>query len=164
MGRPVRPRGSLDEVGTTACSEIDAACYVRPSVETVARLWDSHGWEACVERWAWLGRSAIERMAADGRRVLRARAGEAPTRNVRRKTTVEQEEAICAMAMAQGVHRASMAHGLRSTFVYRLLRERGVTEMPRLSTEERLRLNTASMAAARAARWANHFNSERTAA
>lgn len=152
MSRPVRPRGSLDEVGTTKCSEIDAACYVRPSVETVAKLWESHGWEACTERWAWLGRWALERMAADGRRVMRARAGEAPVRNAKRKTTPEQEEAICAMAMAQGVHRASMAHGLRSTLVYRLLRERGVTEMPRLSAEERFRLNTASMAAARAAR------------
>lgn len=152
MPRPVRTRATLDDVGTVAVSDLDAACYVRPSVETVARLWDSHGWEACVERWAWLGRWALERMASDGRRVLRARAGEAPTRNARRKTTVEQEEVIVATAMREGVHRASQAHGLRSTFVYRLLRERGVTEMPKLSTEERLRLNTASMARARAAR------------
>lgn len=153
MARPhQRPRLSIDECQATACSEIDASCYVRPSVETVAKLWDSHGWEACVECWSWLGRWAIERMAADGRRVIRARAGEDAVRSAKRKTTVEQEDAICAMAMREGVHRASMAHGLRSTLVYRLVRERGVTEMPRLSAEERLRLNTASMAAARAAR------------
>lgn len=150
--RQIRPRGSLDEVGATACSELDASCYVRPSVEQVARLWDSHGWEACVERWSWLGRWALERMAADGRSVMRAKAGEVALRSAKRKTTVEQEDEICAMAMREGVHRASMAHGVRSTLVYRLLRERGVTEMPRLSAEERLRLNTASMAAARAAR------------
>ncbi|MFY9293455.1 MAG: hypothetical protein WAP03_22550 [Methylorubrum rhodinum] len=152
MSRPVRSRATLDEVGTVAVSEIDAACYVRPSVETVARLWDSHGWEACTERWSWLGRWAIERMAADGRRVMRAKAGQAPVRNARRKTSLAQEDAICDLAMREGVHRASLAHGLRSTHVYRLLRERGVTEMPRLSAEERLRIRTESMAAARAAK------------
>lgn len=150
--RLIRPRGSLDDVGSVAVSEIDASCYVRPSVETVARLWDSHGWEACVERWAWLGRWAIERMAADGRRVMRARAGEAPVRNARRKTSVSQEEAICAFAMAHGVHRAAMAHGLRSTFIYRLLRERGVTVMPKMPDEERARQRAAGMAKARAAK------------
>ncbi|GAB6843007.1 hypothetical protein HNR00_003073 [Methylorubrum rhodinum] len=152
MSRPVRTRANLDEVGTTAVSEIDAACRIRPSVETVARLWDSHGWEACTERWSWLGRWAIERMAADGRRVLRARAGEVPVRNARRKTTVAQEEVIVATAMREGVHRAAMRHGLRSTTVYRLLRERGVTEMPTLSAEERQRQRIDSMAKARAAK------------
>lgn len=152
MSRPVRTRATLDDVGTVAVSDLDAACYVRPSVETVARLWDSHGWEACTERWSWLGRWALERMASDGRRVMRAKAGEVPVRNARRKTTVEQENEICALAMREGVHRASLAHGLRSTQVYTLLRERGVTEMPRLSAEERLRQRAAGMAKARAAR------------
>lgn len=152
MSRHLRPRLSLEECRVAAVSEIDASCYVRPSVEQVARLWDFHGWEACTERWAWLGRSALERMAADGRRVARAKAGEAAVRNARRKTTVEQENAICELAMREGVHRASLAHGLRSTLVYRLLRERGVTVMPRLSDEERRRQRIDSMAKARAAR------------
>lgn len=151
MSRPhQRPRLSIDECQATKCSEIDAACYVRSSVEQVARLWDSYGWETCVERWSWLGRWALERMAADGRRVLRAKAGEVAPRSAKRKTTPEQEDAIFAMAMREGVHRASLAHGLRSTLVYRLMR--GVTEMPRLSAEERLRQRAAGMAKARAAR------------
>lgn len=152
MSRPVRTRANLDDVGAHAVSEVDAACYVRPSVETVARLWDSHGWEACVERWAWLGRWAVERMAADGRRVMRARAGEAPARDPRRKTTIEPENAICALAMKEGVHRASLAHGLRSTLVYKLLRERGVTEMPRMPDEGCRGQRAEGMAKARAAR------------
>lgn len=151
MGRPKqRLHARIDDCHAVS-DDLDARVRVRPTPEQVARLWDSHHeWEAVLERWGWLGRWSLERMAADGRRILRAKAG-APLKGARRSTTAEQDDAAFAIVMRLGVHRA-METGLRQTVLYRLLRKRGVTEAPRLAKEERNRASREGLARQRAAR------------
>jgi hypothetical protein len=60
-------------------------------------------------------------------------------RGPRRSTTPEQEAEAFAIVKREGVHRAMRLTGLGDTVLYRILRERGIVEVPRLSAEERIR-------------------------
>lgn len=42
----------------------------RPSPIEVARLSQSHGWDACFERWDYLGSRTLAKLAMEGRRQL----------------------------------------------------------------------------------------------
>jgi hypothetical protein len=152
MARPKQRLRARIDVWNGVTDDLDAKVRVCPSPEQVARLWDSHhGWEAVLERWGWLGKWALEKLAADGRRLIRAKAG-APLTGPRRSTTPEQDQAAFEVVMRLGVHRAMRETGLGQTVLYRLLRERGVTEAPRLSQEERNRASREGLARAKAAR------------
>lgn len=105
-----------------------------------------------MERWGWVGKWGLERMAVDGRKILRAKAGTDIVRGHGRRTTPEQEAEAFAIAMREGVHRASQATGLGPTILYRILRERGVTEATRVSAEERSRVTREGLARAKARR------------
>ena len=50
-----------------------AGVHKRPSAIEVARLHDSHGLEACIERWNWLGARTISSLVRAGRRQLERR-------------------------------------------------------------------------------------------
>lgn len=133
--------------------DLDGRVRVRPSPEQVARLWDSHhGWEACLERWGWIGRWSLEHMAVQGRRLIRAKAGQDQSRSSRRRTTPEQEAAAYEAIQRLGVCRAAEATGLSIAVIYRILRERGVEQSPRLPAGERARATREGMAKAKAAR------------
>ncbi len=134
--------------------DLDGRVRVRPSPEQVARLWDSpqHGWEACLERWSWIGRWSLEHMAVQGRRLIRAKAGESQSRSSRRQTTPEQEAAAYEVIQRLGVCRAAAETGMSIAVIYRILRERGVDQSPRLPAGERARATREGMAKARAAR------------
>jgi hypothetical protein len=145
------PRRTTTEAVHQVSDDIDARIYRRPSTELVARIWDSCGPENACERWYWLGRWALERMATDGRRMRRAASG-ATVRGACRATTPEQEDAAFRAIQAHGVHRAQRVTGLGATVLYRILRERGVTQAPRLSGEERGRATREGIARVRAER------------
>jgi hypothetical protein len=133
--------------------DLEGKVRVRPSPEAVARLWDSHhGWEACVERWGWIGRWSLEHLAMQGRQLLRARAGDTSARGKRRRTTPEQDAAAFDAIQRMGVCRAAKATGLSIAVIYRVLRERGVEQSPVLPAGERSRATREGMARARAAR------------
>ena len=51
----------------------NAAIDKRPSAIEVAKLHDSHGLEACIERWNWLGPRTISSLVRAGRRQLERR-------------------------------------------------------------------------------------------
>ena len=146
-----RPRRSTAEAVHQVSEDLDSKVYKRPSPETVARIWDDYGPENACERWAWLGRWALEKLASDGRRLQRAAAGR-PVRGHARTTTPEQEQAAFEAVMQHGVHRAQRVTGLGQTVLYRILPERGVAEGPRLSAEERRRAVSDGIARGHASR------------
>jgi len=58
--------------GTDDC---DSAVHRRPSAMEVARLHDSHGLEACCERWSSLDPRTISSLVRAGRKQLERRQG-----------------------------------------------------------------------------------------
>ena len=105
-----------------------------------------------MERWGWIGRWSLEHMAVQGRRLIRAKAGQDQSRSSRRRTTPEQEAAAYEAIQRLGVCRAAEATGLSIAVIYRILRERGVEQSPRLPAGERARATREGMAKAKAAR------------
>jgi len=91
-------------------------------------------------------------MAVQGRRLIRARAGESQSRSSRRQTTPEMDAAVFDVIQRLGVCRAAEATGLSIAVIYRILRERGVEQSPRLPAGERARATREGMARAKAAR------------
>jgi hypothetical protein len=124
-------------------SSVNDLCYQRPDPVKVAKIFDSpaYGRAAAFERWSWLSHGAVEKIAQEGREILRGKAGGPIQRGPRRRTTPEQEEAAIAKVFELGgVGRASKATGLTYTFILTLLRERGITDYPKVPGSERGRL------------------------
>lgn len=124
-------------------SSVNDLCYQRPDPVKVAKIFDSpaYGRAAAFERWSWLSHGAVEKIAQEGREILRGKAGGPIKRGPRRRTTPEQEEAAIAKVFELGgVGRASKATGLTYTFILTLLRERGITDYPKVPGSERGRL------------------------
>ena len=47
------------------------ASFVRPSEVAVAKLADSHGFQACVERWGYISKKGLQKMVFDGRQQMK---------------------------------------------------------------------------------------------
>ncbi|MEH3146471.1 MAG: hypothetical protein PGN34_14225 [Methylobacterium frigidaeris] len=136
--------------------------YQAPDPVAVARLVESHGMDAASDRFFWLSREGVGKLAQHGREILRGRTGRPiPARGRRRATTPEQEANGIAEVLRQGsVHRAAKATGISHSLLRTLLVERGIP-VPRLSREERVRAVLAGQARAAAA---TETPTERTAA
>ena len=105
----------------------DEDLYARPSAKLVASVWDEKGWEAACERWFWLGKWTLQRLAVEGRAEARKSAGAASIRGYHRSTTPEQEaEAVAAVLRLGTIDAACAALGLHYTTVRRALNEAGV--------------------------------------
>lgn len=112
----------------------DEDLYARPSAKLVAHVWDEKGWEAACERWFWLGRWTLQRMAVEGRAEARRVAGAAPIRGYHRTMTPEAE-AVAAVLRLGTIDAACAATGLHYTTVRRAMREAGV-EPPRVDRRD----------------------------
>lgn len=118
----------------------DRFAYEDPDPIMVAKLIATHGVDAARGRWFWLQPCTLGHLASLGRQRLRYADGTASTapRHRRRPTTHEQEEAVVADVYALGgVRAAARQHGLHDAFVITLLRERSLTDYPRMSAMER---------------------------
>lgn len=51
----------------------ERAARMEPSAITVAKLADSHGFTACLERWGWLGHRTLSGKVRAGRKQLERR-------------------------------------------------------------------------------------------
>lgn len=110
----------------------DEDIYVRPSARLVAKVWDDCGEHAVLERWFWLGKWTLQRLAVEGRAEARKAQGAAPIRGFHRSTTPEQEaEAVAAVLRLGTIDAACAATGLHYTTVRRALTEACV-EPPRV--------------------------------
>lgn len=110
----------------------DEHLYTRPSARLVAQVWDEKGWEAAVERWFWIGRWSLQRLAVEGRAEARKATGAEPVRGHNRGTTPEQEARAVEAVVGLGTIKAACeATGLHYTVVRRAMRDAGV-EPPRV--------------------------------
>ncbi len=126
--------------GPSENSSVDLLAYERPTPAEALQILEGYGMDACLGRWPFLTANAISKIAEAGRDEQRAKAG-IIVRTRRRTTTPELEEAAIADVFALGaVSRAAEKHGLTYTLVLKLLRERGVTDYPRVSGAEKMRL------------------------
>ncbi|KZB99700.1 hypothetical protein AU375_03988 [Methylobacterium radiotolerans] len=136
--------------GPSETSSVDLLAYERPSPAKALQILEGYGMDACLGRWPFLTANAISKIAEAGRDEQRAKAG-IIVRTRRRTTTPEQEEAAIADVFALGaVSRAAEKHGLTYTLVLKLLRERGITDYPRVSGVEKMRLAAQTKRARRA--------------
>jgi hypothetical protein len=96
---------------------------------------DEYGWENACERWHWIPRTCLEKIAGEGRRVLRAAAGIQQPRSLLRTTSAEEDARIVAVAMERGIEIARRETGRSYAVVVRALREAGVTA-PKIDRRE----------------------------
>lgn len=126
--------------GPSENSSVDLLAYERPSPAKALQILEGYGMDACLGRWPFLTANAISKIAEAGRAERHAKAG-IIVRTRRRKTSPEQEEAAIAEVFALGaVSRAAEKHGVPYTTVLKFLRERGITDYPRVSGAEKMRL------------------------
>jgi hypothetical protein len=114
---------------------IDANVRIRPAPERVLSLVESHGMPAAVERWSWIRREGLAKLAAKGREDRRAMAGEVLP--CRRTTPAEEEATIKAVYRLGSVHAAAIETGRPYTTIMTYLRERGIRDYPKVSHSER---------------------------
>lgn len=132
-------------------ADIEVALFTRPAPELVAQIWDDYGIEAAAERWFWLGRWNLQKMAVTGRAILRARAGQPQVRGHNRSTSPEEEAELVALCLRLGsVERACEQTGRNYATLTRVLREAGVTP-PRTPRVEVARRSAATKRARAAA-------------
>lgn len=99
--------------------------YVRPRPEVVAEVWDWSSPEAACERWFWVPRSHLAKIATEGRHLIARRAGIPVRTSAARSTTPEQDiEVIEAVRRIGSIWRAAQETGLKLGVVRRILRER----------------------------------------
>ncbi len=135
---------------TRGLAHPDEDIYVRPSARLVARVWDDCGEHAACERWFWLGKWTLQRMAVEGRAEARKVTGATPIRGYHRSTTPEQEaEGVAAVLRLGTIDAACAETGLHYTTVRRAMRERGV-QPPRVDRRD-VALRAAATRRARAA-------------
>jgi len=121
----------------TASSTPDNLVYQKPDPVKVAQITASHGADAAQARWHWVPAASLHYIAAEGRRILNARAG-VIIRTRKRSITVAQEDALVATVMAGGgTSQAALQYGVSEMLVRSVLQERGITEWPRVSYVER---------------------------
>ncbi|MFF9551160.1 MULTISPECIES: hypothetical protein [Methylobacterium] len=126
--------------GPSENSSVDLLAYERPSPAKALAILEGYGMDACLGRWPFLTANAISKIVEAGRAERNAKSG-IIVRTRRRTTTPEQEEAAIADVFALGaVSRAAEKHGVPYTAVLKFLRERGITDYPRVSGVEKMRL------------------------
>lgn len=130
---------------TSACD-----VYIRPRPTVVAQVLDENGIENALERWHWIPRSCLEKIAGEGRRELRASAGLPQPRSLLRTTTEAEDARIVAVAMREGIEVARRETGRSYAVVVRALREAGVTA-PKIDRHEVSRRAAETRRARRAA-------------
>ncbi len=103
---------------------IDRALYITPSDASVARLYRSHGIEACTNRWWWIqGRVLL----AAARRAMLADGAVIHSINRRRSTPPDLEAAAVEAAYVLGsAHAAERASGISSGALICILARRGL--------------------------------------
>lgn len=137
-------------IGRNHTSSVDMLAYERPSPAKALQILEGYGIDACLARWPFLTDQAFLKIAEVGRAERRAKDG-IIVRGSLRKTTPEQEDAAIADVFALGaVSRAADKHGLTYTLVLKLLQERGITDYPKVSGAEKMRLAAETRRARRA--------------
>ena len=117
--------------GHTVEQQLDAEIHVSPDPVRVFQLACSHGIEACHERWGWLPKISVGRLAERGRATVE---GGRSAGNVRRTQTAHEErEIVAAVFTLGGVGYAARAHGISDGLVLKLLVEHGHSHWPRAS-------------------------------
>ncbi|MGU3362300.1 hypothetical protein ACLBWX_18390 [Methylobacterium sp. M6A4_1b] len=102
--------------------------FVRPVATMVAQVWDDAGWENACERWYWVPRTHLAKIATEGRQILQRQAG-VPCRSSKARSTTPEQDArvIEAVRRLGSVWHAANEHGLKLGVVHRILRENGIT-------------------------------------
>lgn len=126
----------------TAARMIDAEIHIDPDPVRVYRLVLSHGVDAAFERWGWLPKAAVGRLAERGRAAVQG--GRSPTNTRRAQTPAQEREIVSAVHELGGVDYAARVHGVSAALVTKLLVEHGHSSWPRASRR------MADVAAARA--------------
>jgi len=125
-------------------SSVDLGVYVTPTAAAVARLVESHGLDAAVGRWFWMGRRTLLTLAQQGRAVA---TGIAPT--VRRSRSYSPEDAAVAIEasfLLGSMSRGERAAGLTPNVGRGAIFARGLVP-PAISAEERGRASRLGQAA-----------------
>ncbi|WP_298961467.1 hypothetical protein [uncultured Methylobacterium sp.] len=115
----------------TAARMIDAEIHIDPDPLKVYALVISHGIEAAFERWGWLPKPAIGRLAERGRATVQGGRSAVNTR--RTQTPAQEREIVAAVVELGGVDYAARSHGVSATLVTKLLVEHGHSTWPRAS-------------------------------
>lgn len=123
--------------GAPSTSPMDV--YVRPRPEVVAQVMDANGIDNAHERWFWILKTCLERIACEERRALRAAAGIEQPRSLLRTTSAEDDARIVAVAVREGIEVARCETGHSYAVVTRALREAGVGAPKRDRREVALR-------------------------
>ncbi|MGE7157412.1 hypothetical protein ACQKJ1_27295 [Methylorubrum rhodesianum] len=132
--------------GRHATDSVDMLAYERPSPEKAHFIATYYGMDAALERWPFLTANAISKIVQVHNENERARTG-VLVRPSRRTTTPEQEEAAIKAVFELGSpSRASKATGLTYTLILTLLRERGISDYPKVPGSERGRLSAEAKA------------------
>lgn len=128
----------------------DDYAYRAPDPLLVARISESHGFDAAVGRWFWINPTTLAKIAQAGREMRRVSGGP-PPRGTRRRTTPEQEAAVIERARAlRSASQAAAELGVSYALVCTIHRERGV-RLPILPAIERAAKSAATRRARAAA-------------
>lgn len=114
----------------------DDYAYRAPDPVLVARISDTHGLDAAIERWFWVKPGTVAKFAQAGREMRRVSGGP-PPRGKRRRTTPEMEAAVIERARAlRSASHAAAELGVSYALVCTIHREHGV-RLPILPAIER---------------------------
>lgn len=126
--------------GRQITDTVDMLAYERPAPAKAAFIVHNYGMEAARERWPFLTAHSIFKIVQTHNENQRAATGDR-SRGPRRTTPLDQEDEAVRQVFALGSpSRAAKATGLSYSLVMTVLRERGISDYPRVGGSERGRL------------------------